>query len=40
MTDRVKPKKEEDDPILGVHKVIRYTSENTRPFGGWGPREL
>ncbi len=39
MTDRVKPTKhEEDDRVLGMNKVIRYTSENTGQFGGWGPR--
>jgi hypothetical protein len=38
MIDRVKPEPEEDDRVLGMNKVIRYTSENTGQFGGWGPR--
>jgi len=38
MTERVKPKHDEDDRVLGINKVIRYTSENTGQFGGWGPK--
>lgn len=39
MTERVKPKHDEDDDrVLGINKVIRYTSANTGQFGGWGPK--
>ncbi|HLW38734.1 MAG TPA: hypothetical protein VKR99_09920 [Candidatus Eremiobacteraceae bacterium] len=38
MNERVKPEQESNDPVLGMSKVIRYTSENTGHFGGWGPK--
>lgn len=38
MNERVKPENEAADPVLGMNRVIRYTSENTGHFGGWGPK--
>ena len=38
MTERVKPNHDGEESVLGLSKVIRYTSENTGQFGGWGPR--
>lgn len=38
MNERAKPQDENDEPVLGMNKVIRYTSENTGHFGGWGPK--
>jgi len=30
---------ESDEPVLGMNRVIRYTSENTGHFGNWGPKK-
>ena len=38
MNERAKPQNENDEPVLGMNRVIRYTSENTGHFGGWGPK--
>ncbi len=38
MNERAKNENENNDPVLGMNRVIRYTAENTGHFGGWGPK--
>ncbi len=38
MNERAKQHDETADPLLGLNRVIRYTSENTGQFRGWGPK--